>query len=52
MREIVRGDQRAALEQEGGTKDGKWKRHVGHEFVDCLEVDETLLVPSPTSEFD
>ena len=28
--ENARGDQRAALEQEGETKDGKRKQHVGH----------------------
>ena len=51
-RENARGDQRAALEQEGGTIDGKGKRHVGHKFGDCLEIAETLLVPSSTREFD
>ena len=38
----ARGDQRAALEQECGTKDGKWKRPVGHEFGDFWK----LLRPS------
>ena len=46
-REKARGDQRAALEQEGGTKDGKWKRHVGHEFGDCRELLRPSWCPHP-----
>ena len=33
-------------------KDGKWKRHVDYELGDCLEVAETLLVPTSPREFD
>ena len=39
-------------EQEGGTKDGKWKRHVDYEFGECLEVAEILLVSTYPREFD
>ena len=37
--------------QEGGTEDGKWKRHIDYEIGDCLEVAETLLLPTYPREF-
>ena len=50
MIRVPRSNKRVELKM--GNENEKRKQHVHYEFGDCLEVSETLLVPTSPREFD